>query len=137
MENIPTVILNVLFQFVFLLSFIPCIIREEPLNNNAIPSKDITIIESINGNIIDIKDKISIAIANSIPANRDLWGVTKWLTIISIPITNKSIPSIYIMDIKPTTGFNITNTDKITIMIPNPILIILSQFGDFKKDIFH
>jgi hypothetical protein len=41
------------------------------------------------------------------------------------------------MDIKPTTGFNITNTDKITIMIPNPILIILSQFGDFKKDIFY
>ena len=136
MENILTVILNVLFQFVFLLSFIPCIIREEPLNNNAIPIKGITIIESINGNIIDIKDKISIAIANSIPANRDLWGVTKWLTIISIPIT-KSIPSIYIMDIKPTTGFNITNTDKITIMIPNPIWIILSQFGDFKKDIFY
>lgn len=137
MENILTVILNVLFQFVFLLSFIPCIIREEPLNNNAIPIKGITIIESINGNIIDIKYKISIAIANSISANRDLWGVTKWLTIISILITNKNIPSIYIMDIKPTTGFNITNTDKITIMIPNPILIILSQFGDFKKDIFH
>ena len=49
-----------------------CIIREEPLNNNAIPSKDITIIESINGNIIDIKDKISIAFPNPIPANRDL-----------------------------------------------------------------
>ena len=57
MENILTVILNVLFQFVFLLSFIPCIIREEPLNNNAITSKDITIIESINGNILISKIK--------------------------------------------------------------------------------
>ena len=41
------------------------------------------------------------------------------------------------MDIKSTTGFIITNTDKITIMIPNSILITLCQFGDFKKDIFY
>ena len=39
---------------------------KETLNNNAIPSKVITIIESINENIIDIKDKISIAIPNPI-----------------------------------------------------------------------
>ena len=45
MENIPTAILNVLFQFVFILSFILWIILEAPLNNNAIPSKDIPIIE--------------------------------------------------------------------------------------------
>jgi len=72
MENIPTAILNVLFQFVFIISFISWNILEETLNNNAIPSKVITIIEAINGNIIDIKDKISIAFPNPIPANRDL-----------------------------------------------------------------
>ena len=46
MENIPTAILNVLFQFVFIISFISWNILEETLNNNAIPSKVITIIEA-------------------------------------------------------------------------------------------
>jgi hypothetical protein len=53
-------------------TFIPWIILEAPLNNNALPSKDIPIIEAINGNIIDIQGKINIAIPNPIPANRDL-----------------------------------------------------------------
>ena len=44
-ENIPTAILHVLFQFVFIISFISWNILEETLNNNAIPSKVITIIE--------------------------------------------------------------------------------------------